>query len=182
MKYEIRKKTVEDVLAGIADQEFFKWLETSGFYEKPAGEKHHGAYEGGLVDHSIQVASELITLTKKLNLSWRRLESPAVVGVLHDICKIDDYKIEKNKNADGRSSNVITYNQQKAWPGHGEKSLIILMGRIELTEEEKICIRYHMGAFTDQKEWEFYSRAMRKYPNVLYTHTADMIASQIKGI
>lgn len=58
----------------------------------------------------------------------------------------------------------------------------MLMGHIELTEEEKACIMYHMGAFVDSKEWEFYSRAVKKYPNVLYTHTADMIASQIKGV
>ena len=58
----------------------------------------------------------------------------------------------------------------------------MLMGLINLTDEETMCIRYHMGAFTDQKEWEYYTRAVKKYPNVLYTHTADMIASQIKGI
>lgn len=56
------------------------------------------------------------------------------------------------------------------------------MGLIDLTEEEKMCIRYHMGAFTEKSEWEFYSRAVRRYPNVLWTHTADMIASQIKGV
>ena len=54
------------------------------------------------------------------------------------------------------------------------------LARLELTEEEKMCIRYHMGAFTDQKEWEYYSRAVNLYHNVLYTHTADMIASQIE--
>lgn len=33
-----------------------------------------------------------------------------------------------------------------------------------------------------KSEWEFYSRAVRRYPNVLWTQTADMIASQIKGV
>ena len=51
----------------------------------------------------------------------------------------------------------------------------------ELTEEEKLCIRYHMGAFVDQKEWSYYSRDVNICPNVLFTHTADMIASQING-
>ena len=77
---------------------------------------------------------------------------------------------------------MVEWNKERIWPGHGEKSLIMLMSHIELTEEEKMCIRYHMGAFTDSKEWEFYSRAVRNYPNVLYTQTADMIASQIKGV
>ena len=76
----------------------------------------------------------------------------------------------------------IEWNEERLYPGHGDKSLIMLMGLIDLTEEEKMCIRYHMGAFTDKSEWEFYSRAVQRCPNVLWTHTADMIASQIKGV
>ena len=45
-----------------------------------------------------------------------------------------------------------------------------------------MCIRYHMGAFTDKKEWSFYTRAVQQYKNVLYTHTADMLASQVDGV
>lgn len=48
-----------------------------------------------------------------------------------------------------------------------------------LTEEEIMCIRYHMGAFTDKEEWSDYTRAIHKYPNVLWTHQADMIATHI---
>lgn len=76
----------------------------------------------------------------------------------------------------------IEWNKDAMYPGHGDKSLIMLMGYIDLTEEEKACIRYHMGSFTDKKEWEYYSRAVRIFPNILYTHMADMIASQIKGV
>lgn len=40
-----------------------------------------------------------------------------------------------------------------------------------------------MGAYErDTKMWEYYGRAIEKYPNVLFTHTADMIASKIIGI
>jgi hypothetical protein len=56
-----------------------------------------------------------------------------------------------------------------------------MMG-VGLTEEEVACIIYHMGAFTDSKEWGDYNNAIRKYPNVLWTHQADMIASQIMGV
>ena len=63
--------------------------------------------------------------------------------------------------------------------GHGSKSILVLSPHIMLTEEESFCIRYHMGAFTDKDEWRFYSEAVHLYPNVLWTHTADMVASQI---
>lgn len=51
-----------------------------------------------------------------------------------------------------------------------------------LTEEEIMCIRYHMGAFTDKSEWNDYTRAVRNYPNVLWTHQADMLASHVAGV
>lgn len=48
-----------------------------------------------------------------------------------------------------------------------------------LTEEEICCIRYHMGIFTKDYEWNDYTRAVRKYPNVLWTHQADMLATHV---
>lgn len=154
--------------------ELLKWLESKGFYEYPAAKSHHGNIPNGLFRHSLQVTYELKKLTHNLGLKWQRDESPEIIGMLHDVCKLDDYSIGEGF--------AIDMNKERLFPGHGEKSLIMLMGHIDLTDEEIMCIRYHMGAFTDSKEWEYYSRAVQQYPNVLYTHTADMIASQIKGI
>jgi hypothetical protein len=40
-----------------------------------------------------------------------------------------------------------------------------------------------MGAYeTDPKMWNYYGAAIEKYHNVLFTHTADMIASKILGV
>ena len=74
------------------------------------------------------------------------------------------------------------YNAQALLRGHGDKSVMMLEQFIPLTEEEIACIRYHMGAFTDQSEWSYYTNAVHKYPNVLWTHTADMIAAHIKEV
>lgn len=152
----------------------YLWLKECGYFTAPAAKAHHGAYNGGLFDHSVAVAEELQNMTDKLGLIWGREESPMIIGLLHDVCKMDDYITKE----DG----TIEWNKEGELPGHGEKSLIMLMGMIDLTVEEKLCIRYHMGAFTDQKEWPYYRRAVSNCENVLYTHTADMIASQIRGI
>lgn len=155
------------------------WLEEKEYFTAPASKDHHGAHEGGLMKHSLKVAYELEKITQKMDLKWDRPKSPEIIGLLHDVCKLDDYyavSLDKPKNIG------IEWNKERLYPGHGDKSLIMLMGLIDLTEEEKMCIRYHMGAFTDKSEWEFYNRAVRRYPNVLWTHTADMIASQIKGV
>ena len=150
-------------------------LDCLGFFDAPASTKYHGAFEGGLFDHSLAVANALVELTEKLGLQWGRPESPYIVGMFHDMCKCNAYV----KTAEGK----WTWNNDIIIPGHGEKSVMQLQKLIYLTEEEIACIRWHMGAFeTDTKMWDYYGRAIEKYPNVLYTHTADMIASRIKGI
>jgi hypothetical protein len=147
-----------------------------GFFTAPASTKYHGAYEGGLFDHSLETAKSLVELTTKLNLKWERPESPFIVGMYHDLCKCDNYV------KDFETDKYI-YNPDIIIPGHGEKSVMILQKYMSLTDEEIACIRWHMGAYeTDTKMWSYYDKAIEKYPNVLYTHTADMIASKIVGV
>lgn len=151
-----------------------RYLLDGGFFEAPASTRYHGCYAGGLCDHSINVAEALIDLTKKLNLEWQRPESPLIIGFFHDLCKIDNY-IDPNYK-------VWTYNEDAFYKGHGDKSLMLLSSLVLLTEEEAACIRYHMGAFTKETEWSDYTSAIHKFPNVLFTHTADMVAAHIMEI
>ena len=74
------------------------------------------------------------------------------------------------------------YNPHTLLKGHGEKSVMLLSQFYRLTEEEIACIRYHMGAFTPKEEWNDYTGAIHAYPNVLWTHQADMLASHVAGI
>lgn len=192
---ETKKSIMEDFFCHFRDRGLLQYLEAAGFYEAPASKGHHGAYKGALFDHSLQVAYELINLTDKLELKWERKESPAIVGMLHDLCKIDAYtlvndeEIVETQTLGGEKNKVpivtgqhYEWNRQQLLDGHGEKSCILALRYIDLTDEELMCIRYHMGAFEGEKKWDKYSAAVAKYPNVLYIHTADMIASQIKGI
>lgn len=148
-----------------------RWLKSIGYYEKPASLKYHGAETGGLFRHSLALVSFLQYMTDRLGLTWEREESPAVVGLFHDVCKCDDYVLE---------AGVWVSNKNKK-DGHGEKSILMLKDHIKLTQEETACIQYHMGAFTNKEEWQYYTQAVQTYSNVLFTHTADMVASQILG-
>ena len=156
--------------------EFIDWLRTSGFFNKPAAISHHGNYAGGLFDHSLAVAQSLGTMTKALNLDWKNQRSPFVVGMFHDLCKVDDYVI---KQAD--SGKFFEYNNDKILTGHGDKSIIMLSQFLNLTEEELLCIRFHMGAYQTD-DWNSYDKAIRKYETVLWTHTADMYASKVLNV
>lgn len=147
----------------------------NGFFIKPASIKYHGNYTGALFEHSYEVTKELLNLTAKLDLHWDNSRSPYIVGMFHDLCKTDDY-IWNNEVSDWE------YNKNCLLTGHGDKSVILVQKYLELTEEEMLCIRWHMGAFDDKENWNKYGSAVEKYPNVLYTHTADMIAARITGV
>ncbi len=173
-----RKTSLETSLRGLVPEELIRYMTDNGFHLAPASTKYHGAYPGGLFDHSMAVADALVELTSKLGLKWQNDRSPVVVGLLHDLCKIDQYI--KETGADGKVT--YSYNKNTLISGHGDKSIILASQFMTLTEEEIACIRWHMGAFDEKENWSFYGNAVEKYPNVLYTHTADMIASRIKGI
>lgn len=151
-------------------------LQALGFFTAPASTKYHGAYHGRLFDHSLTVAENLVKMTKKLGLKWDRERSPYIVGMFHDICKCDNYRFDIETDKYICNPDIII-------PGHGDKSIIMLSKNMDLTDEEIACIRWHMGAFeTDPKMWKYYGRAIEEYPNVLYTHTADMFASRIAKV
>lgn len=151
-----------------------RWLDMNGYFDAPASTKYHGNFLGGLFYHSIAVTDALLDITENMELEWKREESPWIVGMFHDLCKMDEYETDDN--------GLYVRNKDTLYQGHGDKSVMLLASWIQLTEEEVACIRYHMGAFTDKAEWGCYTKAVAKYPNVLWTHTADMIASQVKGL
>ncbi len=161
------------------------YLASQGFFSAPASTKYHGAYPGGLYDHSKGVYLHLENLTSSLGSKWKRPESPFIVGMFHDLCKCDQYKKvvdNPGKTMFGEKEpkgEVIHYEfvDNLLLKGHGSKSVMILSTLMQLTEEEMLCIRYHMGAY-DKDDWTGFDMAIRKYPNVLYTHTADMLESK----
>ncbi len=152
------------------------WLNQTGFFEAPASSKYHGDYPGGLYEHSLFVYRRLNSITKNMNLKWERPESPFIIGVFHDICKCDQYRMIDDPNGYHyeHANNLLL-------SGHGAKSVMLLSTQMQLTEEEMLCIRYHMGAY-EKDDWAGYDAAIRKYPNTLWTHTADMLASKVDGV
>ena len=151
------------------------WLIHHRYFCAPASTKYHETHEGGLYDHSVAVYDELYKLTDRLDLKWKRKESPFIIAMLHDLCKVDQYKPNLENDGHGFvwADPFVT--------GHGAKSVMYASFLVKLTEEEAYCIRYHMGAF-EQDDIKAYGKAVELFPNVLYTHTADMFASHMRGI
>lgn len=153
-------------------EKFTEFLKKSGFFTLPASTKFHGAFEGGLYVHSVTVAETLLILTARNNLKWSHPGSPVIVGLFHDLCKLEAYESTPLGWAH-------TDTKGHLYTGHGEKSVLMLAQWMQLTAEEIACIRWHMGAFDNQEQWSHYTAAIHQFPNVLWTHQADMIASHI---
>lgn len=169
------KKIMAECMPYRFHYEFVDILRDMGFFTAPASIHHHGKYSGALFDHSFTVTKTLLSFTERLELKWKDKRSPLIVGMFHDLCKVDNYKKSNGDEA-------WEYNNAALLPGHGEKSVIMLQQHMSLTDEEMLCIRWHMGAFDDKEHWNSYGRSVTHFPNVLYTHTADMVAARILGV
>lgn len=69
----------------------------SDFFTAPASARYHGAYEGGLCEHSLNVYHCLVDYLQRervqelYGLEYGE-ESVAIVALLHDLCKVGCYK------------------------------------------------------------------------------------------
>lgn len=161
--------------------DYLSWMSNDGgqgFFVAPASTKYHGNYPGGLYEHSRQVYTRLKDLTRKNDLKWKRPQSPFIIGMFHDLCKCDQYKRVDVFVGDAPK---YEYNDHTLLKGHGSKSAMLLSRFINLTEEEMLCVMYHMGAY-EKDDWAQYDMAIRKCENVLWAHQADMLASKTDGI
>ena len=69
---------------------------SSDFFVAPASSRFHSNFEGGLVEHSLNVYDCLVSYlnsdkAKELGFEYTE-ESIAIVALLHDLCKIGVYK------------------------------------------------------------------------------------------
>ena len=166
--------------------ELLDYLENkSDFFTAPASARFHGAYAGGLCDHSVNVYRCLEAyLARERVREVYGLEYPpesiAVAALLHDVCKIGCYKPGSRnvKNeATGQWEKVPVYNYEDKLPyGHGEKSVYIVSGFMRLTREEAMAIRWHMG-FSGPEDDRTVGQALQQYPLAFALATADMEAS-----
>ena len=90
-------------------------------------------------------------------------------------------KIEEVTKIDGKWEQVPFYTVKDDFPyGHGEKSVLLASRFIDLTEEETMAIRFHMGAFDEAVKGGFnLSQVYEKYPLALELHIADMRATYL---
>lgn len=157
---------------------------TCDFFVAPASTRYHGAYAGGLCEHSINVYECLKDYLKRPRVQELyhlhcSEESLAVISLLHDVCKINCYKpsFRNVKDENGVWKKVPTFEFDDPLPyGHGEKSVYIIGGFLRLSREEAFAIRFHMG-FSGGEEVRLVGNAFERFPLAFALATADMEAT-----
>lgn len=174
-KEKIKRAGIDDLL---------QWLEKSDFYYAPASTKFHGNYEGGLLDHSLNVYDNLVKLIQAFPLPNESFdeESIAIVALFHDICKVNFYKKGSRnvKGEDGKWFAKEIYEINEKIPlGHGEKSCILLQQFMKLSIRELLSIRWHMGGFDSAtKGGDYGMSGAQDYTHlVTLLQAADMLAT-----
>ncbi len=167
-----------------ADRFYDYLMSTSDFATAPASTRFHGAYEGGLLEHSLNVYDCLVDYLERSRVKNTYgmaypSESVAIAALLHDVCKTGCYKkgTRNVKDANGVWQTVPTYEFDDKLPyGHGEKSVYIISGYMKLTREEAFAIRYHMG-FSSTDDARNVSAAFEMFPLAFALSVADSEAT-----
>ena len=160
------------------------WLDhKTDFFTCPASTRFHGACEGGLCMHSLNVYHALHDNFFKEGDSE---ESFAICALLHDLCKANYYKVSTRNvknDATGQWEKVPYYTVEDQFPyGHGEKSVFLIERFMRLKTEEAVAIRWHMGGFDEAARGGSFaiSAAYDKYPLAVKLHLADLEATYLR--
>lgn len=186
---ELLRSTKRDGIENVIEE-----LNALNFFTAPASTRFHLNYEGGLVEHSINVYKAAVKVREgmlELDDSLREylpLDSVIIASLLHDTCKADIYKpiVKREKDKMGNWADVPGYTVDYTdFPlGHGEKSVIVLLQcGLDLTDDEIMAIRWHMSAwdlpFQSNDIKSNYNTAKEICPLIGLIQAADGLASNL---
>ena len=187
---------------GARIEELIEKLESSDFFTAPSSIKYHGAYEGGLCDHSLNVYYNMMhLLTYKapvLGIDPEQLqESVLITALLHDISKMNLYTVTSKNvkvySPDGNKQDAmgtfywdteIGYAIREAkdrlvYGSHEQNSDFIIRHFIPLSIEEGTAILHHMGGMSWDSAKDNITEVYGKYTLAVLLHLADMLATYV---
>ena len=194
------RETVNSLLRSVnraGMEAFITWLNSTDFFTAPASTKYHNSCKGGLCQHTLNVYYWLEKFVTAFP-QWLQpfpaytRETAIIAALLHDLAKVDFYvPTYKNKkvycpngskwDAGGNFEwqSVVGYecsDEEMPLP-HAEKSMVMAMMRLPLTEDERYAIRWHMGFTEPEEHRNVLRRATEDYPLVLLLQMADNAAT-----
>lgn len=134
------------------------FIETETSYlMAPASTKYHLCREGGLLEHSVNVAETMLTIKDVLAPEISD-ESCVIVALLHDLGKagmpgnpqyLGNEPGDRQKAAGYPAVTPYRFNTELTYLSVPVRSLYLAGARFPLTEEETQAIVYHDGQYVD---------------------------------
>lgn len=168
------REGMEDLIDAMVD---------GGFFQAPASTQFHGAYEGALAEHSMNV----LHCAEKLGVAWlggaeynKIQDSVIICALLHDLGKAGQfgkplYTPNILKSGKPSDSKPFQTNKDLVTLPHEIVSCIEATKYIDLTEEEQNAIAWHNGLYG------CFKYDIQGKESILYMliHFADMWASRV---
>lgn len=159
------------------------WISNTDFFDAPASTKYHESFKHGLLKHTLRVYNEMLDLIKLPKFENVELQSAALVCLIHDWCKIglyEPYSRNVKNDETGKWEKVIAYKycDEKNIPfGHGVSSMYMAIKTFNITEDEALAIRFHMGLWDvsdyDKNDLTY---SQQNYPIVHLLQFADQLS------
>lgn len=143
----------------------------------PASTKYHLCKEGGLFEHSVNVAESMLKIRKALAPEISE-ESCVIVSLLHDLGKVGmpgnpQYLVneptEKQQKYGYKPDAPYRFNKDLTYLSVPVRSLYLASKYIDLTEQEVQAIVYHDGQYVEDNR----SVAKNEEPLTLLLQYAD---------
>lgn len=175
---------IENLLRGTnrdGIEELLEFMKEQGFYTAPASTKFHGAYEGALAEHSINVYNNAVAIAKSLSFEWfvDNADSIGIVSLLHDLGKAGQYGkpyyIENILKTGRSNAQPYKTNDDLLFIPHEVASVVEASRFIRLTEDEQRAILWHNGLYGAFK----YDIQGKESPLYMVLHFADLWASRV---
>jgi len=135
-----RKQSLLDLTAFLKNE--------TAYFTAPASTRFHLCVEGGLVQHSVNVATVLLGMREALAPDIDA-ESCVIAGLFHDLGKAgtpgNAYYLPTNDRQD-RSVRFVV-NPELVHMDVATRSLFLLAQHVPLSDEEAQAIRYHDGQY-----------------------------------
>lgn len=177
----IRDRLLSTKREGIKD--LISYMQEIGFLTAPASTQYHGAYEGALAEHSVNV----LNMAEKLGVAWlggeeynKIQDSVIICALLHDLGKCGQfgkplYVPNVLKSGEVSDKKPYEHNKDLMTLPHEIVSCIEATKFIDLTEDEQRAIAWHNGLYGAFK----YDIQGKESVLYMIIHFADMWASRV---
>ena len=132
----------------------------TNYFTSPASRKHHHAFIGGLLRHSLEVVAlaQHLAIALRIGLTYDQV---VTCGLFHDLGKVGRYQMSNGEWKHSEQDHLLSV---------PICSLVIVSKYTYLTQKEAFAILYHDGLYLPENQY----LANKETPLYLILHTADM--------